>query len=238
MARRIAPLVARQLVAQVRRRVADRSAGLVFADQTTDSRAPVFASIEQTIVRGELYCNKVTNIALAIAAIDGSVIAPGQTWSFWRRIGRPTSTKGYLEGRSIRDGRLARELGGGLCQLSGLLHHVGLVGGLVIAERHAHSVDIYREEDRYTPLGADATVVWGAKDLRLLNSRDVSIVIRCRLDPPRLVAELQCERKLRRLEVQFVRGPVDDGCVRVLTIVDGLEVAVSEYVLGPGLSTE
>ena len=68
------------------------------------------------------------------------------------------------------NGKLVFSAGGGLCQLSSLLYHLSLLAGLEILERHAHSVDIYQEEERFTPLGADATVSFPYRDLRIRNT--------------------------------------------------------------------
>ena len=45
--------------------------------------------------------NKVTNLKIAISHIDKVVIKPGQTFSIWRLVGRPTKLKGYLEGMTL-----------------------------------------------------------------------------------------------------------------------------------------
>lgn len=65
--------------------------------------------------------NKVTNLKIAIGHIDGAVIRPGQTFSIWKMIGRPTASKGYLEGLSLNQGTVSKDIGGGLCQLGNLL---------------------------------------------------------------------------------------------------------------------
>jgi vancomycin resistance protein VanW len=112
---------------------------------------------------------KLANIRLSAARLDGVVVAPGETFSFWKLVGRPTAAAGFALGRSIRGGIVNGEIGGGLCQVSGIAYEAGLRAGLVIVERHPHSRDLYAEADRFTPLGLDATVVWPYKDLRLLN---------------------------------------------------------------------
>ena len=146
----------------------------------------MYAELEQTVFRGQFYENKLSNLRRGAASIDQSVIEPGGQWSFWRRLGKPSVRRGYLEGRTIMGDRLVRQVGGGLCQLSSLVHHLALLGGLEIVERHAHSIDIYREEERHTPLGADATVVWGFKDLRLRNPHPFAVSIGCAVDGHRL----------------------------------------------------
>ena len=66
--------------------------------------------------------NKVTNIELACEKINGIVIHPGEVFSFWRTVGRPTARKGYKEGLNIRKGKLSSGIGGGLCQMANLIH--------------------------------------------------------------------------------------------------------------------
>jgi vancomycin resistance protein VanW len=104
---------------------------------------------------------KIHNITLAIKGMNNLVIPPGTIFSFWHIVGRPTRVRGYLPGRSLVGGQLGPDFGGGLCQLSGLIYCTSLVAGLQILERHPHSRDIYDDQTRYAPLGADAAVASG-----------------------------------------------------------------------------
>jgi vancomycin resistance protein VanW len=124
--------------------------------------------LSQEIKPSETIENKKYNLALASAMINEYVIMPGGMFSFWHVIGDPK--KRFKKGRAIIRGKLSEEVGGGLCQVSGLLYHVSLLAGLEIIERHNHSIDLYTDETRYTPLGTDATVVYGYKDLRIKNN--------------------------------------------------------------------
>ena len=103
---------------------------------------------------------------------------PGQIFSFWQLVGEPSARRGYLDGRTLKNGRVEADPGGGLCQLSGILYLLALRGGLEMLERHAHSVDLYSGSTRFAPLGSDATVFWGYMDLRFLNSTDAPIAFR------------------------------------------------------------
>ena len=62
----------------------------------------------------QLQHNKRRNLELAIARIDQVVIQPGETFSFWQRVGRPTRSKGYLDGLVLKQGAISRGPGGGL----------------------------------------------------------------------------------------------------------------------------
>ena len=121
---------------------------------------------------------KLANIRLGVARLDGVTLAPGETFSFWRLVGCPSVAAGFEIGRSIRGGAVGGEIGGGLCQVSGIAYEAGLRAGLTAVERHPHSRDLYAEADRFTPLGLDATVVWPYKDLRLLNPLAVPVQFR------------------------------------------------------------
>jgi vancomycin resistance protein VanW len=73
-----------------------------------------------------------------------------------------------------------------LCQLSSIIYHTALRTGLDILERHPHSCDLYwgHDEQRYTPLGSDATVAYGYKDLRVRNpfSHPITLWVEIRTD--------------------------------------------------------
>ena len=238
LVRRRVPFEVRQLYAETRRRCRDAVRGSRFGRESGGGDWPVYAELAQPIVPGQLYENKLANLGRAIASIDRSLIEPGARWSFWKQVGKPSATNGYVEGRTIVEGRLVCQVGGGLCQLSGLLYHLALVGGLEIVERHAHSVDIYREHERYTPLGADATVVWGFKDLRLRNPYPFAVAITCLLDGMRLVGRLRSRERVPSLDVSFVREQIAPGRVRVETLVAGGRRQITEYDQRPGLRVQ
>ena len=80
--------------------------------------------------------NKIANLRIAARAIDGVTIRPGESFSFWRLVGRASRRKGYLPGMTIVDGRLVASTGGGLCQLSNALYWVALHLGCTISERN------------------------------------------------------------------------------------------------------
>ena len=235
LVRRGAPLKLRQLYAQARRLYRDSASGTRFQNESGGADWPVGTELTQVVIRGQLYENKLSNLRRGAARIDQSLINPGGQWSFWDRVGKPSVGNGFLVGRNIVDGQLVRQVGGGLCQLSSLLYHLALLGGLEIAERHPHSIDIYRDSERFTPLGADATVVWGFKDLRLRNSYQFAISIGCFLDGERLVGQLRSREVIPAAEVLFVREEVSPGRVRVRTVVGGRTQGVTDYEQRPGL---
>ena len=186
---RDAPREVRRLACQVRRLATDWLYGyrrkLVQPSQGDAERAasfPARLSLEQPILPTDYVEAKIHNITLALKRMNNLPVAPGAIFSFWHVVGRPTSARGFVPGRSLLAGQLRPDFGGGLCQLSGLIYYAGLE----ILERHPHSRDIYDNHTRYAPLGADATVAYGFKDLRVLNSFPFPVCFRAKVTPVQL----------------------------------------------------
>lgn len=229
LARRVIPLALRQDAAQLRRLHRDRSAGVVFGQSQGGAEWPATAALVQPIMPSAVFQAKLANIGRGAALLHTNLIEPGEAWSFWSRVGKPTAQNGFAEGRNIVNGRLVLQVGGGLCQLSSLIYHLALLAGLEIIERHHHSIDIYREEERFTPLGADATVVWGFKDLRLRNPYNFPVSIGCFPEDNRLLGEIRSNGKIPERSLSFVREQVAPDRVCVRTVVDGLLFCETGY---------
>jgi len=238
LARRAVPLSIRQIYAQVHSRYRDSASGFRFLKESGGGSWPLQKELTQVIIPGQLFENKLSNLQRGGELIEDSLIKSHSQWSFWGQIGKPSAGNGFVEGRNIVAGQLVRQVGGGLCQLSSLVHHLALLGGLEIVERHPHSLDIYRADQRFTPLGADATVVWGYKDLRLRNSHPFAISMSCFLDGRRLVGQLRSETPLASLEVMFVRTRIAPDRVSVRTVVEGDRLCTTAYEQRPGLRVE
>ncbi len=119
-----------------------------------------------------LRCGKVQNLRVAVSHFDGVEVLNGKVLSFWSQLGRPTKSKGYVEGREVVNGCVVPTVGGGLCQLSNALAEVAAVAGIRLMERHRHSAMI--EQQRQVDY-VDATVAWNYIDLRLQADFDFSI---------------------------------------------------------------
>ncbi len=157
--------------------------------------------------------NKKHNLRLAISTFEDLPIEPGQIFSFWHHVKNPTEKAGYKIGINIIQGRLDFDWGGGLCQLSGLLYHLALAAGLGIIERHPHSVDLYTEETRYSPLGADSTTAYGYKDLRIKNTLDNPVCFRVKIEENSLIGTLCAAIPLKEHELTFekrMRGELEE----------------------------
>ncbi len=119
--------------------------------------------------------NKIVNLRIAARHIDGLVLQPGETFSFWYRVGRPTARKGYLTGLVLENGRVGTGIGGGLCQMGNLLYWMALHSPLTVAERWRHSYDVFPDEQRTLPFGSGATLAYNYIDLQLRNDTDQPI---------------------------------------------------------------
>ena len=135
--------------------------------------------------------NKITNLRLAISSINGVVIGPGQTFSVWRLVGRPTARRGYLDGLVLSNGRVEKGIGGGLCQLGNLLYWMALHSPLTVAERHRHGFDVFPDINRTIPFACGATLAYNYIDLQLRNDTADTFQINLWLDEEYLNGEIR-----------------------------------------------
>lgn len=113
--------------------------------------------------------NKVRNLHIASRKVNGIIVMPGETFSFWRLVGNPTRRKGYVEGMVLFYGKVGTGVGGGLCQLSNLIYWMTLHTPLTVAERYRHSYDVFPVSGREQPFGTGATVAYNYLDLQIEN---------------------------------------------------------------------
>lgn len=116
--------------------------------------------------------NKVENLKLAVKRLDGVVIRPGETFSYWYLIGKPSRRKGYREGMILRNGKVTSGVGGGLCQLSNLIYWMALHTPLTVTERHRHGYDVFPDSGRTQPFGSGATCAYPHRDLMIRNDTE------------------------------------------------------------------
>jgi Uncharacterized vancomycin resistance protein len=112
---------------------------------------------------------KAVNLQLAAERINGLVLRPGETFSFWRLVGKPTKAKGFLDGMVLTNGAFTTGVGGGLCQLSNLIYWMTLNSSLTVTERWRHTHDVFPDANRTQPFGSGATVVYNYVDLQIRN---------------------------------------------------------------------
>jgi len=114
--------------------------------------------------------NKVVNLKIAVARLQNIIIRPGETFSYWKLIGRPTRRKGYKKGMVLKSGKVTAATGGGLCQLSNLIYWMTIHTPLTVVERHRHGYDVFPDSGRTQPFGSGATCFYNYGDLMIRNN--------------------------------------------------------------------
>lgn len=140
--------------------------------------------------------NKRTNLRLAITHIDQLIIQPGETFSVWKLVGKPSKSKGYLEGLVLNQGQITKGVGGGLCQLGNLLFWIFAHSPLTITERHRHGFDVFPDVNRKVPFGAGATLAYNYIDLQVKNETNNTFQLKLWLDDTYLNGELLSKEKI------------------------------------------
>lgn len=158
---------------------------IAFAHQT-----PLLRSLKN--VDMWLQYNKINNLRIAVKQLDGLLVHPGETFSYWKRIGNPTRGKGYLDGMVLFYGGFRVGTGGGLCQLSNLIYWMTLHTPLRVVERHRHSYDVFPDSGRTQPFGSGATCVYNYRDLQILNDTENTYQLSVWLNDQELCGQWRC----------------------------------------------
>lgn len=138
--------------------------------------------------------NKAVNLKIASNKINGIVINPGETFSFWKVVGRTTKRKGYREGRVIRKNKLIPGIGGGLCNLGNIIHLLVLHSPLKVTEFHKHS-DALAPEEKRVPFSAGTSVSYNNLDFRFKNVTNQKIQLVFWYEGDKLHAEIRSEKE-------------------------------------------
>lgn len=138
--------------------------------------------------------NKVVNLRLASARVDGLLIRPGETFSFNKVVGNCTRRKGYVEGMRLSNGEAVPGVGGGICQLANLLHWMFLHSPLTVVERSEHSFDPFPDKDRVLPWGVGCSIAYNYVDLVVRNDTATTFQIRAHVGERHLKGELRADR--------------------------------------------
>lgn len=142
--------------------------------------------------------NKVVNLRIAVKQLNGALIKPGETFSYWRLIGKPTREKGYLDGMVLFNGEFGAGVGGGLCQLSNLIYWMALHTPLIVTERYRHSFDVFPDSSRTQPFGSGATCVYNYRDLQLYNNTKDTYQLQLYVDDENLYGEWRSTTEMKR----------------------------------------
>ena len=149
-----------------------------FAKEKSLEKLPVTVCEHKSIIRRvlgntdmTLQENKAVNLSIAAPKVNGILIKPGETFSFWKTVGKSTAAKGYREGLIIASAKTGSAVGGGMCQFSNLLHWMVLHSPLEISEHHHHDgYDLFPDFDRKIPFGTGTSISYNYVDYRIKNT--------------------------------------------------------------------
>lgn len=116
--------------------------------------------------------NRSNNIEISAEKINGTILMPGETFSYNQTVGERTISEGYKEASAYAGGEVVQDVGGGICQTSSTLYNVVLLANLEIVDRSNHQF-----LTSYVSAGRDATVSWGGIDFKFKNNRTYPIKI-------------------------------------------------------------
>jgi hypothetical protein len=159
---------------------------LAFTELSPSVPTSALANVDPSLVLSEYETDfsrrggpRVKNIARAAQLLDGSLLAPGELWSFNHTVGPRTLERGFVDAPVIVADELEPGVGGGVCQVATTLFAAGVLGGLDVVKRRSHS-----RPSGYAPLGLDATVIDGEVDLQLRNPYPAPIIVHAFLPVP------------------------------------------------------
>lgn len=145
----------------------------------------------------DLQENKAVNLALSAPKVNGILIRPGETFSFWELVGNVTESKGYKEGVTITKGEAKAGIGGGLCQFTNLIHWMVLHTPLTIIEHHHHDqIDLFPDFNRQVPFGTGTSILYNYLDYRFKNESDITYQLITYVTDTHLCGELRASDKL------------------------------------------
>ena len=144
-------------------------ANITVNDLGTDAFPDQLATTSTAYVNN---ANRTTNLRLAANKINGTVLMPGETFSYNTIVGERTIAAGYRNAAIYENGQVVDGLGGGICQVSTTLYNSVLKSDLEIVERTNHMFLA-----TYAPGGLDATVAYGSLDFKFKNNRNYPIKV-------------------------------------------------------------
>lgn len=170
-----------------------------FADRHDSEQLPVVVSAcsNGMIKRGpgidlRLQHNKADNIRLACSKINGVLVRPGETFSFWKHVGKTSRRNGFADGRVIINGKLVSGVGGGLCNLANSIHLLAIHSPMTVTELHHHSDALAPDPQGIrVPYSAGTSVNYNFLDFRFRNDTDRPIQICAICDGDELKVEMR-----------------------------------------------
>jgi vancomycin resistance protein YoaR len=142
---------------------------------------------------------RVDNIKLAARTLNGTYVAPGATFSLNGVLGQRTAAKGYHEAPVIMYGRLTKDYGGGISQVSTTTFNAAFFSGMKFLEYTPHAFYI----SRY-PEGREATISWPNVDQKWVNATDGGVLIQATATDSSITVSFYGTKKW---EITATKGP-------------------------------
>lgn len=186
------------------RRIKDFFAVKSFAKTKQSELLPIIVYKHESLIRRKLgnsdvrlQNNKAINLSIAVPKVNGILIKPGETFSFWKLVGNTTAKKGYKEGLTISNSKITANIGGGMCQFTNLIHWMVLHTPLKIVERHHHDgFDLFPDYNRKVPFGTGTSIMYNYLDYRFINESDVTFQVIVYVTDTHLCGELRANKEL------------------------------------------
>lgn len=150
--------------------------------------------------------NKVFNLMLAAKTLNGLLIRPGETFSFWRLVRYADKYTSYKDGLTVTNGKLTTAQGGGMCQMSNLLFWMFLHTPLTVTERSGHKVKEFPEPNSNEIKGVDATISEGWIDLKVQNDTDCTYQISVAFDDENIIGTVLVDKPPPRVLYKVTNG--------------------------------
>lgn len=186
------------------RRIKDLCSSSEIAAKKASEPLPALIYSHKSLIRRklgdvdlQLQENKAVNLKIAAPRVCGIVIRPKETFSFWSLVGKCDREKGYKEGLTITAGKVSKDIGGGMCQFTNLIHWLVLHTPLEISEHHHHDgLDLFPDFGRQVPFGVGTSVFYNYLDYRFVNNTDMSFQLIVCTDDTYLCGEIRADRPL------------------------------------------
>ena len=163
--------------------------------------------------------NRSGNLRIAAEKINGTVLMPGEEFSFNEVVGKRTVEDGYRDAKIYSNGQVVDGLAGGICQISSTLYNAVLLANLEVTERRNHSFT-----STYVPAGRDATVVYGTQDFKFKNTRTYPIKI-----------EANVANGIAEFKIHGIKEEVEYD-IRIIPVTTQTVPYTTEYVTDPTLA--
>ena len=202
----ISPLAYKLSTARLvgKRKLKDAFSKRKFAKVRQAEKLPVLLYSHNSLIRRrlgkvdmELQEHKAANLSIAAPKVNTVLIRPGETFSFWKLVGKTSARKGYQTGLQITNGKTSAGIGGGMCQFTNLIHWMVLHTPLEITEHHHHDqYDLFPDFNRQVPFGTGTSICWNYLDYRFYNPTDVTFQLIVYTTEEYLCGELRGDRAL------------------------------------------